>query len=182
VLSLVPQAAATNPPLDAVELVRQHQVGLWRYLRALGAQPAEAEDLAQETLVVALRTPPREQAPAAVAAYLRSVGRNLFLKDRRRARRDPELLDQAALDACFAARCGEDGGVAYVAALRGCVAKLDARARQALQRHYEERAGRRAMAADFGLGRDGVKSWLRRIRAELRACVQRSLGRTEGQG
>lgn len=182
--ALVTQPAATNPPLDAVDLVRQHQVGLWRYLRVLGAQPAEAEDFAQEALLTALRHPPRERAPAALAAYLRSVARNLFLKGRRRAQRAPQLLDpqridDAALDDCFAARCGDDGGEAYLAALRGCVDLLDARAKAALRRHYEERAGRQALARDFGLGKDGVKSWLRRIRSELRACVQRKLGGAE---
>ena len=37
--------------LDLAELVREHQADVWRYLRYLGADGHDADDLTQETFL-----------------------------------------------------------------------------------------------------------------------------------
>ncbi len=55
-LPLTRLAAKGSEPFDFAGLVRTHQVGVWRYVRFLGAEAAEADDLTQETFL-ALRAP-----------------------------------------------------------------------------------------------------------------------------
>ena len=63
-------------------LVRSHQAQLFRYVRYLGADRVRAEDLVQETFLVACR---KGRALAKVkenrrAAWLRGVARRVFLE------------------------------------------------------------------------------------------------------
>ena len=70
----------------------------------------------------------------------------------------------------------EGDGFDYVEALRGCVEKLSERQRQALSLRYWKKVPREEMGARLGIGGEGVKGLLRRIRAALKECVGRSLG------
>lgn len=164
-------ATARPGPLDVTALVRAHQASLWRYLRALGCDPREAEELTQDTFVTVLQRPFVEVNTKATAGYLRTVARNLLLKVRRRTGRTL-ALDVDALDAAMAQAEGRDGGEAYLAALRECVAGLEARDRDLLDRCYRDGASRQTLADAFALSEDGIKTWLRRTRAALRTCVE----------
>lgn len=160
-----------SPPLDVAALVRTHQVGVWRYLRFLGSDPAEAEDLCQETFLAVFRRPFEAAEPGATAAYLRRVARNLFLKRRRSAERQPRVEGQEQLDALWVEVAGEDDGQDYVDALRDCLASVAGRARQCLELRYGAGRSRGEIAAELGVGEDAVKSMLRRTRASLRSCI-----------
>jgi RNA polymerase sigma-70 factor (ECF subfamily) len=81
------KAAFMSAGLDLASLVKNHQAGVWRYLRALGCDPSEADELTQETFVAVLERPFEDYHPAATAAYLRTVARNLFLTARRKLAR-----------------------------------------------------------------------------------------------
>ena len=159
---------------DVVRLVRTHQTGVWRYLRYLGASAELADDLTQDTFLQLLRTPFREQSPAATAAWLRTVARNLLV---RAFRRPPfALADLDAIEAAWDGFAREDAGDQTLHLLRACVGELTGRARDAVRWHYEERCSRADIGARLGLGADGVKSLLRRARSLLRACVERRRG------
>lgn len=169
------------PPTDRLDLVRDHQVRIWRYLRCLGCSAADAEDLAQETFLAVLRSPFEERTPAQTAAYLQTVARNLFLKSQRATGMQRAGLERADVDldrqhSAWDAWAGADGGDRYVAAMRDCVAGLDGRGRTAVRLRYEEGTSRGEMAERLGLSLDGVKSLLRRVRGILRACVERRIG------
>ncbi|MBP8300758.1 MAG: RNA polymerase sigma factor [Planctomycetes bacterium] len=156
---------------DVIRLVREHQTEVWRYLRYLGATAELADDLTQETFLQLLRAPCEDRGPAARAAWLRTVARNLFVKS---FRRPPFAL--AELDTIEAAWTGfarDDEGQESLVRLRSCLEQLDGRAREVVRLHYEERRSRREIAARMTLGEDGVKSLLRRTRAVLRACIER---------
>ena len=47
-----------QPTATGAEQPERSWLSVWRYLRALGAAPSEADDLAQETMLAALRTRP----------------------------------------------------------------------------------------------------------------------------
>lgn len=160
-----------------VQIVRAHQAPVYRYLRFLGAAAALAEDLTQETFLVGLRQTDLATV-AAPAAWLRGVARNLLGAHWRR-RRDrsltPEMLEQA--EVIWASEFLRDNdGEDYVAALRLCLASLHDRDRQVLDLTYRDQASRATVSQSTGLGEDGVKSLLRRLRARLGECVKRRLG------
>ncbi|MCU0728298.1 MAG: RNA polymerase sigma factor [Planctomycetes bacterium] len=170
-------AAAGLDEARLAGLVRAHQAALWRYLRYLGCQPAEADDLVQETFLRVWRHPFTDQGPAAAAGYLRTVARNLFLDATRRAKVRPAFVDLSAAEAAWAVYEREDGGEGYRGALRTCLGLLAERARRALALFYGEDRSREAVAANLGLSADGVKTLLRRSRETLRECIERKLGR-----
>jgi DNA-directed RNA polymerase specialized sigma24 family protein len=68
---------------------------------------------------------------------------------------------------------GEDGGDARVAALRACTAELPPRSQLLLRLCYREALPRAEVAARLGLGVDGLKSLLARVKTILKECVQR---------
>ena len=155
---------------DLGELVERHQQGMWRYLRLLGAAPDLADDLLQETFVVALRRGLRDEGTAAVAAFLRATARHLFRKHHRRRTASREVEEA---DRVWDEHCAHDDGQGWFAALQSCFDELPDRSQRLLRGTYGEDQGRDAMAAELGMRPDGIKTALRRLRAALRRCIER---------
>lgn len=156
---------------DVTRLVQMHQDEVWRYLRFLGATAELADDLTQETFLQLLRAPFEDRGPAAFSGWLRTVARNLYVRSFRRPPVPLAELDE--LEAAWQRFARDDGGDETLDRLRRCLERLDGRARQAVQLHYEERRSRRDIADKLGIGEDGVKSLLRRTRTLLRDCIER---------
>lgn len=167
--------ARMTPAVDLETLVRRHQLGLWRYLRALGAPPELAEDLLQDTFLVALHKLTDDRGDAAVATFLRQTARHLYLRRRRDQGRREQLLIELA-EQLWQRDCGEDAGERWLEALRACVQQLDGRPRQAVQLFYGEGRDREAVAAAMGMKPNGLKTLLQRLRATLRQCIELRLG------
>jgi len=164
-------ARPTTPDLGP--LLAPMRPALWRYLRVLGADAATADDLVQEAFVVALRRPDFDaSAPGAVFTFLRTTCRQLWLRSHRRTLHE---RDVDAADLLWTERCGDGPGDDYVDALRACVERLPTRSRELLAATYGDGEGRATAGARFRLGRDGVKSALRRLRTFLHDCITRRL-------
>lgn len=171
-----PRAAVPSPRADDVQaLVRRHQQGLWRYLRALGADAAEAEELLHDAFVVAWRRGVRDDGDGRCATFLRRTARHLYHKHvRSRDRRRARLVEYA--DRLWHRRHGADDGEVWLRALRACVANLELRARRAIEACYgpgATRGARDRVAATLGLEPNGLKTLLQRTRERLRLCVRR---------
>lgn len=152
--------------------VRRHQVVAWRYVRLRGCPADLAHDLVQEALLAAVHKGIVTRDDPQAAAWLRGALDNLWLAHlRREGRRSHHLEAAAALRAL--APVANDDGRGFLAALRECLQQLDGRARQVLDLHYGTGASREAIAAAFGMRANGVKAFLRRVRAALKNCVQR---------
>ena len=147
--------------------------GLRRYLRFLGAATEVADDLAQETLLRALRPGFDAAAPGAFR-WLRTTARNLFWRHLAARAREPDLAAWDALDMAFA-KWADDGGERYAQALDRCVAALGERERQLLAARFGRAASRDSIARELGLGGEGAKTLLRRVKARLRLCIERRL-------
>ena len=157
-------------------LVHIHQAGVWRYLRFLGAERTEADDLTQETFLAFARAQFVERDPRQTAGYLRTVARNQLLVLRRRQHREISTVELEAADSVWAAAAGPDGSLNdYLYALRDCVEQLEGRPREAIDLHYRDGAGRESIAAKLDMKPDGVKSLLSRTRELLRECVDRKM-------
>jgi len=167
--------------VDLASLVHAHQAGIWRYLRVLGCEATAAEDLTQETFLVVLERPFEDYGPAATAAYLRKVARNLFISSMRRTNRAVSLegaflkdLDQ--IDEEWTRWAGADNGELYLEALERCLESLGERARHALDLCYRDEKSRQEIASDLGMTADGAKNLLQRAKQSLRACIESKLG------
>jgi RNA polymerase sigma-70 factor, ECF subfamily len=168
------------PPLDLATLVRSHQAGVWRYLRYLGAERTEADDLTQETFLAVARSDFVARDDRQTAGYLRTVARNQVLALRRRQHREISTVELDAAESVWAAAAGPDGSLTgYLDALRECVAQLEGRPREAIDLFYRGQASREEIASQLEMQPDGVKSLLRRTREILRECVLRKVSVNE---
>lgn len=147
-----------------------HRAMLRRYVAVLGTPMGTIDDLLQEVFVVALGKPFDDRGPEATGALLRSIARNLVLRARRTTagRREVELAHEV-----WCEDEGDHDGDRRVEALRACVEALPERGRQLLQLRYVDGLDRGALARAVGMRPFGVKTALRRLRAALRACLER---------
>lgn len=77
-----PREAAT----DIASLVREHHADVYRYACRLAGCPIEAEDLAQQTFLIAHRRLDQLREQERVRAWLLAIVRRCFLKSLRRTR------------------------------------------------------------------------------------------------
>jgi RNA polymerase sigma-70 factor (ECF subfamily) len=169
-------AVKDSPAVDLDDLVRRHQADLWRYLRYLGCEASEADDLVQETFLALVRKPPELREPEAAASYLRTAARNQLLMLRRQQGREPATADLELAENVWA-EAAEDGHWSqWLDTLRDCLkTAVTERTRKAIDMFYRERLGRAEIARQLGMATDGVKTMLRRARSALRTCVERKL-------
>jgi RNA polymerase sigma-70 factor, ECF subfamily len=168
---------AVHPNRDAIaELVRQHQAGLRSYLRWLGAASDAADDLVQDTFVVALTQPPVERDPASTGAWLRTVARHLLLRQLRTAGRRGRAIELDEAAAAWEQHLGgADDGETFRVALRACLGELSPRQGEAMRLRYGEDLAVAQVGERMGIGVAGAETLLRRLRSALRVCIERRL-------
>lgn len=165
-----PTAALATPPSPAVDQLAVHRTAIWRYLCMLGAGAEEADDLTQETMLVGCTGAP---AAELTRPFLRGVAKNLWLRSRRWWQRRRERENAVAVDELWLATVDADDGEELLERLRHCLQELQPRARQALDLHYRNGLGWRAVSAQIGLQPNGTKTLVQRARQALRTCIER---------
>jgi RNA polymerase sigma-70 factor (ECF subfamily) len=160
---------------DPARLIETHQAGVWRYLRAMGCAPDQAEDLTQETFLKVLQNPFDDYDRRATAAYLRKVAYHLLVSAKRRGGRvitveDMEAFEQ--LDARWSNWAGDDDGAALLDALKQCLQGLTDRARRALELRFAHRETRARIAASLEITEHGAKNLMQRAKKQLRSCIE----------
>lgn len=163
---------AADPKLDLVSLMREHQAGVWRYLRALGADAAASDDLTQEVFLAVYRKPFEQRSRPETVAYLRTTARNLFLKSRRNAGKLVTVEELEAIDRQYTELAGDEDGAALAATLKECLKELEDRPRQAIDMQYQKGMQRLEIATQLGMTDDGVKTLLARTKARLKKCME----------
>ena len=170
----------TPSPNGFDDLVREHQAGLRAYIRALGAQDAWVDDLAQEAFLVAYRRHGHFEAGADFGRWLRGIARNLVLNERRKSARRSRLLQESIVDVLSDE--GESAPVAQPAvasvlqAMADCVSWLPPRSRELLERRYAESTDATTLARSLQLSAAAVRQTLVRTRAAVRRCIEGKLG------
>lgn len=170
-----PETAPRLDDGDWARLVRTHQASVWRYVRYLGAEANEADDLVQETFLALARAEFTEQTESQTGGYLRTVARNRLLMLRRKQNREASLVDLEMAELVWVENVGAHAGGPYLDALGECVDELDGRARRAIDLKYQDDQSREAIATQLDMKPEGVKTLLRRTRDLLRDCVERRL-------
>ena len=170
--------APTRPPTPAdaplAGLIDTHQHAVWRYLRLLGADADEADDLMQEAFLAVDAALRRGTELRDAGAVVRGAARNLLLATRRKARREPIAQQWADAVDAFVTTAPEALEDARLERLRRCLAQLGGRAREAGQLHHCDGVSLDETARLMELGLEGARSLLARARRALRDCIERT--------
>lgn len=165
----------SDAAIQATRLIQTHQTGVWRYLRSLGCDDHEAEDLTQETFLKVLQKPFDDFDRTATAAYLRRVAHNLLIDLRRRQKRQIVTDDIEQIDAFWQQVTTVDQGEEVISVLQECMDSLTGRAQKALRMRFESRKSRQEIADALGVGEHGAKNLMQRAKTQLRQCIERKL-------
>ena len=157
---------------DLARLMEDHQARVWMYLRYLGCDRDQADDLVQEVFLSVWRKPFEYRGEVAAATYLRRVAHNRFISECRRRRVRPAFRDLGAAESVWQEFARDDDGATYLEALAECMSHLTDRARRVLALFYRDGLSRQDIGERCSLTADGVKSAMRRARAALRDCVR----------
>ncbi|MCA9133118.1 MAG: sigma-70 family RNA polymerase sigma factor [Planctomycetales bacterium] len=161
--------------LDLTELVARHQAMVWRYLRALGAEAALADDLTQDTFLEIMRRPLVQFSDAATASYLRRVAHNLFITRRRREARMLVTEHAEQFEIAWVRWAGFESGDAVLDALQNCFERLSQRAQLALRLRYGQERSRQEIAESLKITEHGAKNLMQRAKSQLRECLEKKL-------
>lgn len=163
---------------DLEALVARHQSGLWRYVRALGAEAELADDLVQDSFLSAWQSRPEISLSndRGWMAWLRVVARNRLISIRRRQKRQVNVAELAEIEHLFA-EVAPDGSDEWIEALARCLGSdvIDDRAKLILERRYREDRTGREVASELGMSETAVGVAAHRAMAKLRACIGRRL-------
>lgn len=159
-------------------LVQHHQLGLWRYLRALGCDAALADDLVQDTFLKVFQKPFDYYDENTTAAYLRRIAHNLFISTQRRAGKVVTVENIQKFEKVWCELVSDRDGDEYLDALRTCFQKLGERSRWALEMRFRDKLTRSKIAENLEITENGAKNLMQRAKARLRECVKRTMGLT----
>lgn len=160
---------------DLVALIHKHQAGVWRYLRALGCDPAQADDFTQDTFLAMFQREFQELSDSATAAYLRKIAYSLVVSAKRRSSRVVSVENMDEFEEVWTRWVGDDQGDELLDRLRTCLTGLTDRARMALQMRYRDKSTRLTIADALGISEHGAKNLMQRAKKQLRECIESKL-------
>ncbi|GMV22398.1 MAG: hypothetical protein AMXMBFR57_23470 [Acidimicrobiia bacterium] len=168
---------ARRGDLDAfAELVARHQAGLVRFLTHMVSNVADAEDVAQETLLRAYKALKDFRGQSAFRTWLYQIGANAARThlDRRRNRHEQQDSDDQAREIASAERV-EDRVIAHDQ-LRRALAQLPDDWREAIVLRDIEGLEYREIAATLGIPIGTVESRIFRGRQRLKQLLTPGAG------
>lgn len=156
-------------------LVREHADMLAAYARSLLWTPAAADDLFQETMLVAWKQLGQYDRTRPFGPWLRGIARNLALEHERKTRSAAALLDAAVLDAIDDryARLAPQGHSFRDRAERilSCIPRLPDAMREVVEMMYARGLLLKQIADSLGSSEESVKKRVQRARQLLAQCV-----------
>ncbi|MEO0651358.1 MAG: sigma-70 family RNA polymerase sigma factor [Planctomycetota bacterium] len=165
-------------------LVREHGGRLRLFLKAAARDPLVADELFQETLLVAWRRIDDFDPDRCFGRWLRGIGGRLLLARRRADARRGRSIDPAVLEQ-LEELCSTAPGAAHsrtdeeLDALRDCLGRLNDDQRALIHQHYHEGRALRVIAETGGRTVEATKKVMQRLRARLFDCITAKLA---GQG
>jgi RNA polymerase sigma-70 factor, ECF subfamily len=166
--SLPSQSSAAKTAVGVAEMVREHSAALYRYAYRLTGSTADAEDLTQQTFLIAHRKVAQLRELCGARRWLFTIMRRAYLRTvcsrDFRARRLAAPLDVDRLPAEVADEWEIDG-----AELQAAIDQLPDDYKLVLLSFYFEDRSYREIAAEFGLPIGTVMSRLSRAKAHLRS-------------
>jgi RNA polymerase sigma-70 factor, ECF subfamily len=162
-------------------LTREHIDSVRAFLLSTLRDALAAEDLLQETFLVAWRILDRYDRKLPFGPWVRGIAHKLVLNHRRRLGRskvhycDDDMLAriEGGLDAFT--RLPGDTFDDRLEVLRDCLARLTGPQQESIKLHYEHGLHCKEIAQRLGIGFEAVKKHLQRGRSQLQRCIDRKL-------
>jgi RNA polymerase sigma-70 factor (ECF subfamily) len=171
-------AAAQEGDQEAFEAALQPHLGmLLAYSRAICGDFHAAEDVVQETALVAFRRLNRLFPEVDFATWLRGIAKRQAFAARRRITKLKPLLDEA-LELAYADE--KPASDREKEALANCLARLAERVGRIVNQHYREGMALAEVASELNMSVGAVKVAMHRARMQLKDCMQHFLERGEG--
>jgi RNA polymerase sigma-70 factor (ECF subfamily) len=167
--------AAVAGDLEAFgELVLRYQQGVRGVLAARLGSMDHAEDLAQETFLVAHRRLGEFRPGDPLGPWLRTIALNLLRNYQRKFRPEP-VGAQQELEALIGVQverlCEMAREDLRTEALRDCLGEMDPEARALVEARYGEGLSIRELTVRHGTGHSALTMRLHRLRSALAACM-----------
>lgn len=173
------ESVTTIPAMQEFEArVREHQSGLRAFIRALGADDAWVDDLAQEAFIVAYRRLDQFEPGTDFGKWLRGIARFLVANERRKDIRRSRLLPLAMVDVLSRSESedrAEPDFTLLLPAMRECVDQLPAHSRDLLHRRYAANDNATTLARRLGIKADTIRQQLLRIRVAVKECIEKRI-------
>lgn len=175
----MPQNTSPNPPsVDFLSRVSRAQRSLYAFLLTLVRQPADAEDVLQETNLILWQKAAEFDATRDFLPWALRIAQLQALAHRKRQRRVPSTFDESLLAQLAEEAITEAGELdPRRQALAGCLQKLPERQREWIARRYEPGGSVHELARQSGKTANAISESLRRIRRTLLECIERTLAR-----
>lgn len=148
--------------------------------------PFEAQDIAQETFLIAFRKLPDIDQSRPLRPWLCTIAANLIRNHRRKRRANPvggsndailELLD-AEIETL--PQAWSDSAIGD--ALKICLTKLEETGRDLIRLRYEEGMGIAEIRRSFGGKHSTMTMKLHRLRDQLRGCIENRMKQEVAHG
>jgi RNA polymerase sigma-70 factor (ECF subfamily) len=179
VLPPMEKPARAIEPLTLFEiLARENADSLTAFLRASLYDQAAADDLFQETMLIAWKKIGEYDRSRPFGAWLRGIAKRLILAHCRKATREVPLADERVLE-CLDQRMAQvdrqpgDTLSEKIAALKDCMEHLAPLYREPIELHYRQRRTTEWIADRLAMTKDAVQKQLQRARAQLAECLER---------
>ncbi len=173
-----PPAGQVDPLALFEILVRENADSLTAFLRAAVDDGAAADDLFQDTVLVAWRKVGEYDRARPFGAWLRGIARRLVLEHYRKSAREVTLSDERLLDhldrrMAEVDRQPGDTLDEKIAALKDCIDRLPPLYREPLEHHYRHDRTAEWIADRLATTKDAVQKQLQRARVQLAECLER---------
>lgn len=184
------EARAPSEDLWTLGVIEQNRRWMLAYVQAAIGDASAAEDLVQETFLLAYRKRGEYRRGEPFGAWLRGIARNLARRHLEQRTRGPVILlsEEAwsALDARAAAlelaHVTPGLEAERVSQLRRCVQKLSDRARALIEGRYGEGLSVVDLAERMNLAPASIPVVLHRARSVLSDCMRRNLAADAAKG
>jgi RNA polymerase sigma-70 factor, ECF subfamily len=165
---------------EVAALLMQHRAALYAFIFSCVRNHSDAEDVLQTTTLAVMVSADQMPSVRAFLPWARDIARRRVLAHLRGTEReqacDPALV-QALAEAAARLDVTEPAPTRQ-AALYQCLERLPPRSRRLITLRYDPEAGDAAdLASRFGYSVQSVYARIKRIKAVLRACVERKLSR-----
>jgi RNA polymerase sigma-70 factor (ECF subfamily) len=175
-----PEGENVERPLDIAQLIREHHVDVYRYAFRLAGTQADAEDLTQQTFLIAQQKLHQIRDPDRARSWLFTTVRNCYLKQKRR----PAAVSLEA-NADPAAEERPPGGAALDWVdrewLQAALEQLSEEHKVILLMFYFEELSYKEIAERLGVAPGTVMSRLARAKGRLRVLLEREAGETPSE-
>jgi len=171
----------TNPPsVDFLSRVSRAQRSLYAFILTLVRQPADAEDVLQETNIVLWQKAAEFDTSRDFLPWAFRIAQLQAMAHWKRQKRVPRTFDESLLaelaDEAITAAAELDP---RRQALAGCLQKLPEQQREWIARRYQPGGSVHELARQSGRTPGAVSESLRRVRRALLECIERTLAREE---